>query len=113
MRSTARALLIVFWEAVAATLPVVFRANQAFKPQGINQAGITSTYRTPAHNKDVGGVANSYHTRRGANGEPLAVDSVPPKGMGMGQYAAHLRRLNPNLDVINEGDHVHVEPRGR
>lgn len=28
----------------------------------------------------------------------------------MAAYAAELRRLNPDLDVINEGDHVHLEP---
>ena len=63
--------------------------------------------RSPAHNRAVGGVANSYHLRG------MARDSVPPPGMSMGQYAAELRRLNPNMDVINEGDHVHMEPRGR
>lgn len=83
-----------------------------FAPKGVNQQGITSTYRTPAHNREVGGVENSYHTRRGVNGEPLAVDSQPPRGMSMGQYAAHLRQMNPNYDVINEGDHVHIEPKG-
>jgi len=57
-------------------------------------------------------VANSFHTRKDAQGHPLARDSVPPPGMSMGQYAALLRRLNPQLDVINEGDHVHLEPRG-
>lgn len=88
-------------------------APAAFAPRGVNQSGITSTYRTPAHNREVGGVPNSYHTRRGPNGEPLAVDSVPPPGMSMAAYAERLRHLNPNLDVINEGDHVHIEPRGR
>jgi hypothetical protein len=33
--------------------------------------------------------------------------------MSMAAYAAELRRLNPGLQVINEGDHVHIEPRGR
>jgi hypothetical protein len=84
-----------------------------FAPRGVNRAGITSTYRTPERNRRVGGVPNSYHTRRGLNGEPLAVDSVPPPGMSMAAYAAQLRRLNPGLDVLNEGDHVHIEPRGR
>jgi len=41
-----------------------------------------------------------------------ARDSVPPKGMSMAQYAYELRRLNPDMQVINEGDHVHIEPRG-
>lgn len=30
----------------------------------------------------------------------------------MAQYAEILRRQNPNYEVINEGDHVHIEPRG-
>jgi hypothetical protein len=29
----------------------------------------------------------------------------------MGAYYAQLRRINPHLDVINEGDHIHMEPR--
>jgi hypothetical protein len=33
--------------------------------------------------------------------------------MNMAHYAEVLRRLNPGMDVINEGDHVHIEPRGR
>jgi hypothetical protein len=32
--------------------------------------------------------------------------------MGMNAYYRTLRGLNPNLDVINEGDHIHMEPRG-
>ncbi len=66
---------------------------------------MTSTLRSAAHNKRVGGVSNSYHLKG------MARDSVPPPGMTMGAYAAELRRRNPNLDVINEGDHVHLEPR--
>jgi hypothetical protein len=68
---------------------------------------VTSTFRSAAHNKRVGGVANSYHLTGRAR------DSVPPKGMGMAAYAEALRRMNPGLEVINEGDHVHIEPRGR
>jgi hypothetical protein len=87
-------------------------AGGPFRPVGVNQSGVTSTYRTPKRNAEVGGVKNSYHTRRGVNGEPLAVDSIPPPGMSMADYAAKLRRMNPNYDVINEGDHVHIEPKG-
>jgi hypothetical protein len=29
----------------------------------------------------------------------------------MADYARQLQRLNPNMQVINEGDHVHMEPR--
>jgi hypothetical protein len=79
---------------------------------GLPGERVTSGYRTPAHNAKVGGVANSYHTRLGADGSPMARDSVPPAGMSMAAYAAALRQQNPSLDVINEGDHVHMEPRG-
>lgn len=80
--------------------------------RGIDGEQVTSTYRSPAHNKEVGGVANSYHMRRYPDGSPMARDSVPPKGMGMAEYARRLKALNPDLDVINEGDHIHMEPRG-
>ena len=74
---------------------------------------MTSTYRDPAKNKSVGGVSNSYHMRRYADGSPMARDSVPPRGMSMAEYARRLREANPHFDVINEGDHVHMEPKGR
>lgn len=80
--------------------------------RGLSGEQVTSTYRDPAKNRAVGGVANSFHTRKDAQGRPLARDSVPPAGMGMADYAAQLRRMNPDMDVINEGDHVHMEPRG-
>ena len=89
------------------------RLRPPFNPRGLPGEQVTSTYRTPAHNREVGGVANSFHTRKGPDGRPLARDSVPPRGMSMGQYASLLRRQNPHLDVINEGDHVHIEPKGR
>lgn len=80
--------------------------------RGISGERITSGYRSPGHNKRVGGVANSYHMKRDAQGRPLGRDSTPPPGMSMSVYAAQLRRLNPDKDVINEGDHVHMEPKG-
>jgi hypothetical protein len=81
-------------------------ASGGFHPVGLSGERVTSTLRSAAHNKAVGGVANSYHLRG------LARDSVPPPGMGMTEYYHHLKAANPNLDVINEGDHVHMEPRG-
>jgi hypothetical protein len=80
--------------------------------RGVPGERVTSTYRPPAHNKAVGGVARSYHMRRYPDGSPMARDSVPPPGMSMAAYADLLRRQNPHLEVINEGDHVHMEPRG-
>ena len=80
-------------------------APAAFAPKGISGERVTSTLRSPARNKEVGGVANSFHL------SGMARDSVPPPGMSMTQYHAQLKRLNPLLDVINEGDHIHMEPR--
>jgi hypothetical protein len=79
---------------------------------GVKGETITSRGRSIARNAAVGGVANSYHTRKGANGQPLARDSIPPAGMSMGEYYRMLKQANPTLDVINEGDHIHMEPRG-
>jgi len=79
--------------------------------RGVEGERITSGYRDPARNKKAGGVANSYHMKKDAQGRPLGRDSVPPPGMSMAAYAAELRRRNPGRDVINEGDHVHMEPR--
>jgi uncharacterized protein YcbK (DUF882 family) len=83
------------------------KRRAAFRPAGISGERVTSTFRSAAHNKRVGGVRNSYHLTGKAR------DSVPPPGMSMAQYAAILQRQNPHLEVINEGDHVHIEPRGR
>lgn len=86
-------------------------APAPFAPRGLAGERITSTYRTPAHNREVGGVPNSYHTRRGPDGRPLARDSVPPAGLSLGAYYQRLKALNPGLDVLLESDHVHMEPR--
>lgn len=73
--------------------------------RGIPGERITSTLRSPAHNRAVGGVANSYHLTGQAR------DSVPPAGMSMAAYYHQLKALNPDKDVILESDHVHMEPR--
>ena len=82
-------------------------APAAFNPSGIPGERVTSTRRSAARNRAVGGVENSFHLSGRAR------DSVPPPGMSMGAYHARLQALNPGMDVINEGDHVHIEPRGR
>ncbi len=88
---------------MAATLLAGFR--------GIEGERVSSTFRNSQHNARVGGVQNSFHMRRDRQGNAMARDSVPPPGMSMEEYAQRLRRLNPHLEVINEGDHVHMEPR--
>lgn len=73
--------------------------------QGVAGERVTSTMRSAARNKAVGGVANSYHLSGQAR------DSVPPPGVAMAAYARQLAQLNPDKQVINEGDHVHMESR--
>lgn len=83
--------------------------RRAFR--GLAGEQVTSTFRTPEHNRAVGGVPNSYHMRRDAQGNALARDSVPPHGMSLSAYYHQLKALNPDKDVILESDHVHMEPR--
>lgn len=64
---------------------------------------VTSGYRTVQHNADVGGVPNSEHTRG------RAADLVPLIGP-MDDLDDACRSV-PELLVINEGDHIHVELR--
>lgn len=71
---------------------------------GIN---VTSRTRSPAKNAAVGGKPDSYHLTGQAR------DFTPPAGMNMAQLHAQLARAFPGYDVINEGDHVHVEPGPR
>lgn len=80
--------------------------------RGVQGDRITSGYRSPARNAAVGGVKNSFHMRKGRDGKSLGEDRVPPPGMSMGRFHQILKQQNPHLDVINEGDHVHLEPRG-
>lgn len=71
----------------------------------VPNAGVTSRQRSPAKNASVGGAANSFHLTDDAR------DFVPGKGMGMRVLYRNLRNaFDSNWDVINENDHVHVEP---
>lgn len=65
---------------------------------------VSSGYRSPAVNAAVGGRADSFHLRG------LGVDLPPQGGRSTAQLAAIVRGLNlPNVDVVDEGDHVHLE----
>ncbi|MFZ5750185.1 MAG: D-Ala-D-Ala carboxypeptidase family metallohydrolase, partial [Pseudomonadota bacterium] len=67
-------------------------------------ATFTSGYRTPAHNAEVGGAQNSFHTR----GDGQAWDFVPPQGADMEKFRAELQaRGAPVSELLNEGDHWH------
>ena len=68
---------------------------------------VTSGMRSAADNARVGGVANSYHRTDNAR------DFAPPEGMSMAALHSQLRGIfGEGYDIINEGDHVHVEPGG-
>lgn len=63
---------------------------------------VTSGARSEADNRRVGGAPNSYHLRDQAR------DIIPPPGMSMAEAAAALKATGQFVEVINEGDHVHV-----
>jgi hypothetical protein len=63
---------------------------------------VTSTFRTVQHNRDVGGVPNSYHLLG------QAIDVVRRPGIKHSQIAAALRAAGYNLvESLDEGDHSH------
>lgn len=62
---------------------------------------VTSWYRDPEHNAAVGGDPFSWHQI----GAALDIVSDHPDII---VYAAQ----HAGLDAIDEGDHVHIEPRG-
>ena len=64
---------------------------------------VTSGYRDPAKNTQVGGVSNSAHLVPGQ-----AYDFVP-KGMNMSDATNNLVKSGIPFDqIINEGNHIHV-----
>lgn len=80
-------------------------AGDPFAFLGRAGATVTSGQRTPEHNLEVGGVPNSYHLTGQAR------DILPPRDP---QQAAMIRQQAAanGLEVIDEGDHWHLEPRG-
>ena len=63
---------------------------------------VTSTYRSPEHNRRVGGVANSYHIRG------RAIDIARRPGVSHWQIAEAYRGAGYSLaEALDEGDHSH------
>jgi zinc D-Ala-D-Ala carboxypeptidase len=63
---------------------------------------ITSTYRSVAHNRAVGGVPNSHHLAG------HAIDVVRKPGVTHSQIAAAFRKAGYNvIESLDEGDHSH------
>lgn len=69
---------------------------------------VTSGYRSEAHNRAVGGVSNSTHTRGlAADIKPLESDSER-----LGELQDICDKLNPNGGVGFYSNFVHVDTRG-
>lgn len=63
---------------------------------------VTSTFRSVAHNRAVGGVSNSFHL------QGRAIDIARRAGISHWQIAAALRAAGYNLiESLDEGDHSH------
>jgi opacity protein-like surface antigen len=69
---------------------------------GSSWGRVTSTYRTPEHNRRVGGVRNSWHTHG------RAIDIARRPGVTHLQIAAAFRNAGYRLiESLDEGDHSH------
>ena len=72
------------------------------KQIGARWGQVTSTYRSPSHNRRVGGVANSYHLSN------RAIDIARRPGVSHWQIAAAYRNAGYSLaESLDEGDHSH------
>ncbi len=94
-------------QSTGASIPATGAAIEDAALTAVPGLTVTSRQRSAERNKSVGGVSNSYHLTDQAR------DFVPPKGMPMAALHARLKSAMPGFDVINEGDHVHVEPSPR
>ena len=69
---------------------------------GAEYGRVTSTFRSQEHNREVGGVRNSYHLLG------RAIDIVPRPGVSHAAIAEAYRRAGYHLvELLNEGDHSH------
>ena len=77
-----------------------FVAN-LFLLHGLFPFSVTSWIRSAKRNKEVGGLATSYHLLG------LAVDVVLDNPADKARFIKEAKRLG--FDAIDEGDHVHLE----
>ncbi len=98
-------------------VPAALQANAKMTISIVNEiistipgTRFTSGYRSPAHNKSVGGVPTSYHVKA------LAADIVPPGGQFQ-KYKAQISAIveKYGYELIDESTkkgaaHFHIEP---
>ena len=98
-----------------AILTRVARSNAVWTPIGVGSGNlrsaaslgshwgrVTSTYRSPSHNRAVGGVPNSFHLRG------RAIDIARRPGVTHAMIAAAFRTAGYRLvESLDEGDHSH------
>jgi hypothetical protein len=98
--------------AVLASTPAEARSSEGSSLAGRDVAraaaiassfgSITSIYRSVEHNREVGGVANSYHL------QGRAIDIARRPGVTHSQIAAALHRAGLTMiESLDEGDHSH------
>jgi hypothetical protein len=69
---------------------------------GSHWGRVTSTYRSPTHNREVGGVPNSYHLLG------RAIDIARGPGVNHAMIRAAYQRAGYTLvEALDEGDHSH------
>ena len=111
-RSSLSRLPACIWVLAALASPAAARSADGQSAFGREVSGaaaiasaygaITSTYRTVAHNRAVGGVANSYHL------QGRAIDVARKPGVSHDQIVAALRRAGyVMIESLDEGDHSH------
>jgi uncharacterized protein YcbK (DUF882 family) len=68
---------------------------------------LSCAYRCPAHNAEVGGVPNSYHT------QGIAADVLVPDGMSVSELAAIAEQCGADgIGRYYDSLFVHVDTRG-
>lgn len=88
--------------SAAAPIGVTVLDMNAVASLGARWGVVTSTYRSPAHNRRVGGVPNSYHLRN------RAIDIARRPGVTHRQIDAAYRAAGYRLiESLDEGDHSH------
>lgn len=87
---------------ITTAVPAAALNMSAVSAIGARWGVVTSTYRSPAHNRRVGGVANSYHLRN------QAIDIARRPGVSHAQIASAYRAAGYRLiESLDEGDHSH------